>query len=80
MLGEAARDVLGRLPPFVGVPYGSDARLFVHQGGTPTVLYGPGDPRVAHAPDEHVELEEIARCARALAVWVLRASGNVTKQ
>ena len=44
MLGEAARDVLGRLPPFVGVPYGSDARLFVHQGGTPTVLYGPVTP------------------------------------
>ncbi len=80
MVGEAARDVLGRLPPFVGVPYGSDARLFVHQGETPTVLYGPGDPRVAHAPDEHVVLEDIARCARTLAVWVLRATGNVTKQ
>ena len=64
-LGEAARDVLGRLPPFVGVPYGSDARLFVEHGATPTVLYGPGDPRVAHAPDEHVALRgRRALCTR----------------
>jgi acetylornithine deacetylase len=79
-LGESARDVLGRLPPFVGVPYGSDARLFVHQGDTPTVLYGPGDPRQAHAPDEHVALEDVARCARTLAVWLLRSTAHVTNQ
>ena len=72
-VGEAARDVLGRLPAFVGVPYGADARLLIGPGRTPTVLYGPGDPNLAHAPDEHVQLEEVARCARVLAVWVIRA-------
>ncbi|HET6850399.1 MAG TPA: ArgE/DapE family deacylase [Gaiellales bacterium] len=72
-LGEAARDVLGRLPDFVGVPYGADMRLLVNEGATPTVLYGPGDPFLAHAPDEHVDLEEVAKCARVLAVWVMRA-------
>ena len=72
-LGEAARDVLGRLPPFVGVPYGSDARLLIHQGATPTVLYGAGDPELAHAVDEHVALEDLVRCARVLAVWAMRA-------
>ncbi|HEY3765930.1 MAG TPA: ArgE/DapE family deacylase [Gaiellales bacterium] len=71
-LGEAARDVAGRLPPFVGVPYGSDARLLIDQGETPTVLYGPGDPELAHAVDEHVALEDVAVCARVLAVWVMR--------
>jgi acetylornithine deacetylase len=71
-LGSAARDVLGRLPAFVGVPYGADARLLIQQGATPCVLYGPGDPRMAHAPDEHVTLEDVARCARVLAVWVIR--------
>ena len=63
----------GRLPPFVGVPYGSDARLLIDHGATPTVLYGPGDPELAHAVDEHVALEDVARCARVLAVWVMRA-------
>jgi acetylornithine deacetylase len=72
-LGESARDVLGKLPDFVGVPYGADMRLLVNEGATPTVLYGPGDPFLAHAPDEHVELEDVARCARVLAVWIMRA-------
>ena len=72
-LGETARDVLGRLPDFVGVPYGADMRLLVNEGATPCILYGPGDPYYAHAPDERVELEDIARCARVLAVWVMRA-------
>ena len=72
-LGETARDVLGKLPDFVGVPYGADMRLLINEGATPTVLYGPGDPFLAHAPDEHVELEDVARCARVLAVWLMRA-------
>jgi len=71
-LAAAAEAVLGRRPPFVGVPYGSDMRLLVHQGGTPTVLFGPGDVRVAHAADEQVDLAEVVACARVLAAWVTR--------
>ena len=74
-LGETARDVLGKLPSILGMPYGADMRMQIHQGATPTVLYGPGEPTLAHAPDEHIELEEIARCARVLAVWTMRALG-----
>jgi acetylornithine deacetylase len=75
-LGETARDVLGKLPDFVGVPYGADMRLLVNEGATPTVLYGPGEPHLAHAPDEHIDLEDVARCARVLAVWVMRSLSN----
>jgi acetylornithine deacetylase len=71
-LAATAEAVLGRRPPFVGVPYGSDMRLLVRQGGTPTVMFGPGDVRDAHAADEHVELDEVVACARVLAAWVVR--------
>ena len=71
-LAATAEAVLGRRPPFVGVPYGSDMRLLVRQGGTPTVMYGPGDVRAAHAADEHVALGEVVACARVLAAWVTR--------
>jgi acetylornithine deacetylase len=74
-LAETARDVLGKLPDFLGMPYGADARLLIDHGDTPTVLYGPGDPNLAHAPDEHVALEDVARCARVLAVWLMRTLG-----
>jgi acetylornithine deacetylase len=68
----ASAAVDGREPRRIGVPYGADMRLLVHQGATPTVIYGPGDPRVAHAANEHVPLDEVARCARVLAVWLYR--------
>jgi acetylornithine deacetylase len=75
-LASAAERVLGRRPPLVGVPYGSDMRLLVHQGGTPTVMFGPGDVRTAHAADEHVDLDDVVACARVLAAWVVRTLGR----
>ena len=72
-LAAAAESVLGHRPPFVGVPYGADMRLLVREGATPTVMFGPGDVRVAHAADEHVDLAEVVACARVLAAWVVRA-------
>ena len=71
-LASAAESVLGRRPAFVGVPYGADMRLLVRQGGTPTVMFGPGDVRDAHAADEHVALDDVVACARVLAAWVVR--------
>ncbi len=59
----------------VGVPYGADMRLFINQGETPTVMYGPGDIRVAHAADEHVPVDQVVTCAEVLARWILDTAG-----
>jgi acetylornithine deacetylase len=74
-IADAAFAALGRRPASVGVPYGADMRLFLQQGGTPTVCYGPGDVRVAHAADEHVPIDEVVDCAATLAVWLVRSLG-----
>ncbi|MBA2253824.1 MAG: ArgE/DapE family deacylase [Chloroflexi bacterium] len=71
-LADAAEAVLGRRPIFGARPYGADMRLLVKEGRTPTVIFGPGDARVAHSADEHVPLQEVADCARVLALWALR--------
>ncbi len=54
-------------PETYGGPYGSDLRLLVGKGGIPTVQYGPGDSRVAHAPDEYVAIDDVVTCAAVLA-------------
>lgn len=72
VLGDVAASILARRPPSVGVPYGADMALLVNVGGTPTVLFGPGDVRVAHAADEHVDLADVTACARVLAAWLVR--------
>jgi acetylornithine deacetylase len=58
------------------MPYGADMRLLVHQGQTPTLLFGPGDIRVAHAPDEFVPVDALTTAARVLALTILRFCGG----
>ena len=69
-LARAVEAVTGRSPTLLGEPYGADMRLLVNEGGTPTVIFGPGDVRVAHSADERVPLAEVETCARVLAAWV----------
>jgi len=38
--------------------------------GIPALNYGPGDPNLAHAPDEHVELAKITEGAQVLHRWL----------
>ena len=71
-LATVARAVLGREPPMTGEPYGADMRLLVNEGRTPTVIFGPGDKRVAHSADEWVSVDDVAACARTLAAWLVR--------
>jgi acetylornithine deacetylase len=65
----------GVRPTRSAVTYGSDLRLYVGIGGIPTLHYGPGDVRFAHAPREHVELAEVLRVARALLLLAVRRCG-----
>lgn len=71
-LASVAEAITGRRPGLLGEPYGADMRLFINAGGTPCVMYGPGDVKVAHSADENVALAEVETCARVLAAWVVR--------
>jgi acetylornithine deacetylase len=55
--------------------YGSDLRLYSGIGGIPTLHYGPGDPLLAHAPLEHIAIDELVQVTRALIVLTLRRCG-----
>jgi acetylornithine deacetylase len=71
-LRDVVREVTGREPALLGEPYGADMRLFVNEGRTPCVIFGPGDVKLAHSADESVPLAEVEACARVLAAWVVR--------
>jgi acetylornithine deacetylase len=70
-LARVAELVTGRHSELLGEPYGADMRLLVNEGRTPTVIFGPGDVRVAHSADERVPLAEVEACARVLATWIV---------
>ena len=71
-LAGVVEDVLDRPPEFHGEPYGADMRLLVDHGDTPTVIFGPGDKRLAHSSNEWVSTTEVVDCARVLAAWLVR--------
>ncbi len=48
-----------------GVPFGSDASKLT-RAGSPTVIFGPGHIEQAHAIDEFVDLDDVARAAAVL--------------
>jgi acetylornithine deacetylase len=74
-LADVAEALSGRRPELLGEPYGADMQMFVNVGGTPCVIFGPGDVKVAHSADEYVPLDEVETCARVLAAWVLQEVG-----
>jgi acetylornithine deacetylase len=55
----------------IGVPYGSDASKLT-RAGTPCVIFGPGRIEQAHALDEYVDMDEVARGAEMLVALASR--------
>jgi acetylornithine deacetylase len=72
---SAVRDTGGAAPAPTAAPYGSDLRLYAGLGQIPTLHYGPGDVRFAHAPREQVDLDEVVAVARALTLLAVRRCG-----
>ncbi len=73
---DAHRAATGTPPTLQGMPFGADMHLLVRQGRTPTVLYGPGDIRRGHAPDEYVPVADLEVATRTLALAMLRFCGG----
>ena len=67
---RAANGYLGMSTDLTGFSMGTDGRFFA-QAGCPTIIYGPGDPRLAHVPDEWVGLDEVLDATRAYALTAL---------
>jgi acetylornithine deacetylase len=74
-LAEASSAVSGESAPIEGVTFGADAGLLTHVGRTPTLLFGAGDIRRAHRPDEYIDVDDLERMARVVAVAVMRFCG-----
>jgi len=74
-VSQAFAAVTGRPASIEGMTYGADMRLLVNEGQTPTVLFGPGDVRQAHRPDEYVPIDDLFAVTESLALTALRFCG-----
>jgi len=69
------RDAAGRAPRIEGVPYSSDMHYLVYDAETPTLLFGPGDVRRSHSPDECVPISDLVTVTRTLCLAAMRFCG-----
>ena len=67
--------VTGHEPAVEGVTWGSDMRLFTEIAHVPAILFGPGDVRWAHYPNEYIEESELHTAMRVDALAILRWCG-----
>jgi len=67
--------VLGERPRLFGKAAGTDASWLVRDAKIPTVLFGPGDPRLSHSPEENVELGQVTDAAKVFAVLAAEVLG-----
>ncbi|HYU17929.1 MAG TPA: M20/M25/M40 family metallo-hydrolase, partial [Chloroflexota bacterium] len=59
----AIADALGAEPRVRGATYYTDGGVWV-EAGIPIVIFGPGDDRLAHQPNEGVEVGQVVQAVR----------------
>jgi acetylornithine deacetylase len=75
-LRAATQQVVGADPGVHGWSATCDASVLVHDGQTPTVIFGPGSIEdAAHRPDESVSVDELNTCAEIYVLTILELLG-----
>ena len=67
----ALQDVTEQPQELTGYVQTSDGRWFAGDG-FPIIIFGPSDPVVGHATDEHVSIEQVVEATRFLTLLALR--------
>ena len=68
---KALQDVTGHLQELTGYVQTSDGRWFAGDG-FPIIIFGPSDPVVGHATDEHVAIAQLLEATRFLTLFAMR--------
>ena len=75
-LGKTYTNVSNQDAIIEGVTYGSDLRLFTNHANIPSVLFGPGDVRLAHAANEYIPISEILISTEVIANMIVNWCGG----
>ncbi|MBL7851362.1 MAG: peptidase [Cyclobacteriaceae bacterium] len=57
-------------------PWGTDGGLLGKVGGIPTLIIGPGETRMAHYPDEYIEVKEMIGAAKVFSRLLIEWCGT----
>ena len=61
-------------------PWGTDGGLLGKVGGIPTLIIGPGETKMAHYPNEFIEIKEVIQAAKLFALMLTTWCGVHAKE
>jgi succinyl-diaminopimelate desuccinylase len=64
--GQAVEKVMGTLPEPRGMYAFTDGSILAPRLNLPLVVCGPGQPNIAHQPDEYVEVSQLVESTKIL--------------
>lgn len=64
-------EIEGELPVIEASPWGTDGGLFTQIADVPTIVFGPGETKVAHYPNEYIEIDKMIAAAKIIACTLL---------
>ena len=75
VLSDSFEKVTGEQPRVEASPWGTDGGYLSGVGGIPTVVFGPGETKVAHDANEYIKTEKILKAAEIIALTVIEWCG-----
>ena len=76
VMGSAAAAEVGLGGELAGMDSWHDGATYTRFASTPAICLGPGALAVAHTTDEYVPVDELVRCAQAIALTAIRFCGS----
>lgn len=71
LVESSYHNVYGKKITIEASPWGTDGGLLGKVGGIPTIVIGPGETKVAHYPDEFIEISEMIKASKVFAGMIL---------
>ncbi|WP_442951201.1 peptidase [Paenibacillus sp. 481] len=75
ILAQQYRNVRHEEPVIEASPWGTDGGLLTVLAETPCIVFGPGETKVAHYPNEYMELERMFEAAEIIALTLVQWCG-----
>ncbi|MCK5588256.1 MAG: M20/M25/M40 family metallo-hydrolase, partial [Candidatus Lokiarchaeota archaeon] len=78
IINQSYTKVFNQKPELAGTPWGADMGILTHHGDIPGVIFGPGDMRVIHFPNEFIEIDKLIATTKVIALAILDWCGYIT--
>ncbi|TWI59052.1 peptidase [Halalkalibacter nanhaiisediminis] len=75
ILTKSYRTVLKDDPVIEASPWGTDGGLLTTVGETPSIVFGPGVTKMAHFPNEYIEIDKMIEAAEIIALTLVEWCG-----